>query len=83
MSQIPDHLPAHVSVVNEFPEDLYQAMREFISSRPNWDQYRLLQAAVAGFLFQHGCNDRAVSRHYLDGLFQRDGGTGAAPIARA
>ena len=52
MSQIPDHLPAHVSVVNEFPEDLYQAMGEFISSRPNWDQYRLLQAAVAGFLFQ-------------------------------
>jgi hypothetical protein len=82
MSQIPDHLPAHVSVVNEFPEDLYEAMREFISSRPNWDQYRLLQAAVAGFLFQHGCSDRAVSRHYLDGLFQRDGAAGAPPITR-
>ena len=81
MSQIPDHLPAHVSVVNEFPEDLYQAMGEFISSRPNWDQYRLLQAAVAGFLFQHGCSDRAVSRHYLDGLFQRDGGAAVQPIA--
>jgi hypothetical protein len=71
-----------VSVVNEFPEDLYEAMREFISSRPNWDQYRLLQAAVAGFLFQHGCSDRAVSRHYLDGLFQRDGAAGAPPITR-
>jgi hypothetical protein len=42
MSQIPGHLPVHVSVVNEFPEDLYQAMREFISSHPNLDQYRLL-----------------------------------------
>ena len=42
----------HVRVVNEFPEDLYQAMREFFSSHPNWDQYRLLQAALAGFLFQ-------------------------------
>jgi hypothetical protein len=41
-----------VSVVNEFPEDLYQAMRQFISSHPNWDQYRILQAALAGFLFQ-------------------------------
>jgi hypothetical protein len=82
MSQIPDHLPSHVSVVNEFPEDLYEAMREFISNRPNWDQYRLLQAAVAGFLFQHGCSNRAVSRHYLDGLFQRDGAAGAPPIAR-
>ena len=72
MSQIPDHPLVHVSVVNEFPEDLYQAMREFISSHPNWDQYRLLQAALAGFLFQHGSKDRAVSRLYLDGLFQRD-----------
>ncbi|MFM7648244.1 MAG: DUF2811 domain-containing protein [Cyanobium sp.] len=82
MSQIPDHLPAHVSIVNEFPEDLYMAMRDFISSRPNWDQYRLLQAAVAGFLFQHGCSDRAVSRHYLDGLFQRDSGAAVQPVAR-
>ena len=82
MSQIPEHLPVHVSVVNEFPEDLHQAMREFISSHPNWDQYRLLQAALAGFLFQHGCKDRAVSRHYLDGLFQRDPATAARPISR-
>jgi hypothetical protein len=69
-------------VVNEFPEDLHQAMREFISSHPNWDQYRLLQAALAGFLFKHGCKDWAVSRHYLDGLFQRDPATAARPISR-
>jgi hypothetical protein len=82
MSQIPDHLPAHVSIVNEFPEDLYEAMREYISGHPNWDQYRLLQAAVAGFLFQHGSKERAVTRHYLDGLFQRDTGSAAQPISR-
>ena len=56
-------------------------MREFISSHPNWDQYRLLQAALAGFLFKHGCKDWAVSRHYLDGLFQRDPATAARPIS--
>jgi hypothetical protein len=72
MSQVPDHAPSFVSVVNEFPEDLYDAMREFIGGHPNWDQYRLMHAAVAGFLFQHGCKRRAVARHYLDGLFQRD-----------
>lgn len=83
MSPIPDHLPAHVSIVNEFPEDLYQAMVEFISSHPNWDQYRLLQAAVAGFLFQHGCKDRAVSRHYLNGLFRREASGADQPITRA
>ncbi len=42
-----------------------------------------LQAAVAGFLFQHGCSDRAVSRHYLDGLFQRDSDAAVAPIVHA
>jgi hypothetical protein len=30
-----------------------------------------MQAALAGFLFQHGCRERSVARHYLDGLFQR------------
>jgi hypothetical protein len=45
---------------------------------PQWDQYRLMQAALAGFLFQHGSQDRAVARHYLDGLFRRHD----APVAR-
>ena len=44
----------HVSVENQFPEDLYDAMLMFISSHPDLDQYRLMQAAVAGFLFQQG-----------------------------
>ena len=70
MSQIPDHAPRFVSVVNEFPEDLFAAMRSFVSDHPHWDQYRLMHAALAGFLFQHGCNNRAVARHYLDGLFR-------------
>jgi hypothetical protein len=73
MSQIPDHAPAHVTVVNEFPEDLYDAMCRFVADHPQWDQYRLMQAALAGFLFQHGCPDRVVSRHYLNGLFRRSG----------
>lgn len=72
MSQVPPHSPSLVSVVNAFPEDLVEAMQEFIGGHPNWDQYRLMHAAVAGFLFQNGCKRRAVARHYLDGLFQRD-----------
>jgi hypothetical protein len=31
-----------------------------------------MQASVAGFLFQQGCQDRSVARHYLNGLFQRE-----------
>ncbi|MEX0589255.1 MAG: DUF2811 domain-containing protein [Cyanobium sp.] len=71
MHQIPDYPPASVSVENQFPEDLYDAMREFVRVHPQWDQYRLMQAALAGFLFQHGCKDRAVAQHYLNGLFRR------------
>ena len=78
MSQIPDYAPRSVSIENQFPEDLFDAMREFVRVHPQWDQYRLMQAALAGFLFQQGCQDRAVARHYLDGLFQRDG----SPLGR-
>ncbi|MCS5697984.1 DUF2811 domain-containing protein [Cyanobium sp. FGCU-52] len=79
MSQIPDHAPRTVSVENQFPEDLYDAMRDFVRRHPQWDQYRLMQAALAGFLFQHGATDRAVARHYLDGLFRRDPATSVPP----
>ncbi len=74
MSQIPDHAPAYVSVVNEFPQDLYEAMTGFIAAHPQWDQYRLMQSALAGFLFQQGCQERAVAQHYLNGLFRRESG---------
>jgi hypothetical protein len=78
MGSIPDHAPLSVSVENQVPQDLYDAMRDFVRRHPQWDQYRLMQAALAGFLFQHGCQDRAVVRHYLDGLFRRQGQ--AAPL---
>ena len=78
--QATSHAPRTVSIENQMPEDLFDAMREFIRLHPQWDQYRLMQAALAGFLFQHGAKDRAVARHYLDGLFQ--GQTRHAPPVR-
>jgi hypothetical protein len=80
MSSIPSHAPRSVSIENQMPEDLFDAMREFIRLHPQWDQYRLMQAALAGFLFQHGAKDRAVARHYLDGLFHKE--TPESPPAR-
>lgn len=58
-----------IPVENQLPQDLYEAMRSFVSLHPQWDQVRLMRAALAGFLFQQGSDDRAVARHYLDGLF--------------
>ncbi|MCX5949184.1 MAG: DUF2811 domain-containing protein [Cyanobacteria bacterium] len=79
MSQIPDHSPQFVSIENQMPLDLFEAMAEFIRVHPQWDQYRLMQAALAGFLFQQGCQDRSVARHYLDGLFHRQPSSTASP----
>ncbi len=70
MTGVPDALAPHVTVENEFPEDLFQAMAGFIGGHPEWDQYRLLQSAVASFLFQQGCKEQAVVQHYLNGLFE-------------
>jgi len=58
-----------VSLRAEVPEPLLQAMAVFIESHPNWDQYRLFQAALAGFLVQQGVQDREVTRCYLANLF--------------
>ena len=43
-----------VSFQSELPLPLQQAMLHFIEQHPNWDQYRLVQAALAGFLVQNG-----------------------------
>lgn len=72
--------PRTVSIENQMPEDLFDAMREFIRLHPQWDQYRLMQAALAGFLFQHGAKDRAVARHYLNGLFQGQSHQAPPPV---
>ena len=47
MAPVPDHAPLYVSVVNEFPQDLYDAMCTFVETHPQWDQYRLMQVALA------------------------------------
>ena len=62
---------ALVSLESEIPEVLYKGMKEFIGSNPNWDQYSLIRSALASFLFQNGCRDRAVTETYLSELFTR------------
>ena len=60
-----------VSLEAEIPEVLYKGMKEFISSNPSWDQYRVMSSSVANFLFQNGCEDRCVTEQYLNDLFNR------------
>lgn len=60
-----------ISLEAEVPEVLFDGMREFIRHHPQWDQYRLISAALANFLFQNGSQESTVTQHYLNGLFMR------------
>ena len=60
-----------VSFISELPVPLKEAMTAFIEEHPNWDQYRLVHAALAGLLVQNGIKSRAITRLYLDNMFSR------------
>ena len=64
-------LRTFVSLETELPEALYSEMKNFLLANPNWDQDRFMSAALANFLFQNDCEDRAVRERYLNDLFSR------------
>ncbi len=59
-----------ISFQTEIPKNIQQAMKVFIEEHPNWDQYRLLQAALAGFLMQNGISSRLINRLYVENMFR-------------
>ena len=61
-----------VSFQTEMPLLLQQAMTRYIEEHPNWDQYRLVQAALAGFLVQNGIDSREITRVYVGNMFRRE-----------
>ena len=58
-----------ISFKCELQENLQQAMKKFVEEHPNWDQYRILQAAIAGFLMQNGFQNRDLTRLYIGNMF--------------
>ena len=58
-----------ISFKCELQENLQHAMKEFVEKHPNWDQYRIIQAAIAGFLMQKGFQNRNVTRLYVGNMF--------------
>ena len=61
--------PNKVSLETELSETLYNTMKDFVLSNPTWDQYKLINSALATFLVQNGCTDNSVSEIYLNQLF--------------
>ena len=58
-----------VSLETELSETLYSTMKDFVLRNPTWDQYKLINSALATFLVQNGCNDRSVTEVYINQLF--------------
>ena len=58
-----------ISFKFELQRNLQKAMQEFVEEHPNWDQYRILQAAIAGFLMQKGFQNRDLTRLYIGNMF--------------
>jgi len=58
-----------ISLVSEVPPPIKKAMDAFIESHPTWDQYRFVQAALAGFLIKNGVNSRSITRLYIKSSF--------------
>ena len=58
-----------VSLETELSETLYRTMKDFVLNNPTWDQYKLINSALATFLIQNGCTDNGVSEIYLNQLF--------------
>ena len=58
-----------VSLETELSETLYETMKDFVLHNPTWDQYKLINSALATFLVQNGCTDSSVSEIYISQLF--------------
>ena len=64
-----DYSSKKISLETELSETLYNTMKDFVLSNPTWDQYKLINSALATFLVQNGCTDNSVSEIYLNQLF--------------
>ena len=68
-SKVFNHKDEVISFKCELQENLQKAMKEFVEEHPNWDQYRIIQAAIAGFLMQKGFQNRDLTRLYIGNMF--------------
>ena len=68
-AEFDNSFPSKVSLETELSESLYETMKDFVLHNPTWDQYKLINSALATFLVQNGCTDISVSEIYINQLF--------------
>ena len=66
---INDQNESIVSFIEDVPVYLNDAMGRFIDNHPNWDQHRLMQAAISGYLLEKGVTSREMRRFYSQSMF--------------
>ena len=57
-----------VSFIEDVPVYLNDAMRKFLDDHPNWDQHRLMQAAISGYLLEKGVTSLEMRRFYSQSM---------------
>ncbi|MBH8561884.1 DUF2811 domain-containing protein [Nostoc sp. CENA67] len=62
---------ATVSILTQIPSSLHDCLKDYLQQHPDWDENRVLTAAVSLFLLQNADGDRRVAQVYLDTLFHR------------
>lgn len=62
-------MASKISLSVEVPEELFEAMRDYVETHPSWSQHRVFCAALSLFLMQNGISDRRINRLYLDAVF--------------
>jgi predicted TPR repeat methyltransferase len=60
---------ATVNIFTSIPESLHESLKTYLETHPDWDQNRVLTAALSLFLLQNGESDRSAARVYLETLF--------------
>ncbi|MEA5577392.1 DUF2811 domain-containing protein [Anabaena sp. UHCC 0451] len=60
-----------VSIFTLVPEALHESLNNYLETHPDWDQNRVLTAALSLFLLQNGESDRHAARIYLETLFNQ------------
>jgi Protein of unknown function (DUF2811) len=62
-------MKATVRIFTEIPETLHESLKNYLETHPDWDENRVLTAALSLFLLQNGDSDRRAARVYLETLF--------------
>ena len=60
-----------VPILTEIPTILQESMNNYLESHPDWDQNRVLTAALSLFLLQNGESDPRAARVYFETLFHQ------------